>query len=169
MNIEKVSIEELSEAEYNPRRPMTKEEYVALRKSIEENGYLEPIVANKRDGRLIVVSGHQRLKLFRDMKMESIDVSIVELNEEDEKELNIILNRVKGHWDAKKLANLVATIEKTSHLGLDKEAIQALMKVADKNIEKVFDKAAPLQELRPTCCCPKCGKQGPDQIFGGVM
>lgn len=62
--IEKVNITKLNPAEYNPRKDLKPgdKEYDKLKRSIEEFGYVEPIIWNNRTGR--IVGGHQRLKVL---------------------------------------------------------------------------------------------------------
>ena len=69
MKFEKKDITELIPAEYNPRKDLKPgdEEYEKLRKSLEQFGYVEPIIWNSRTGH--VVGGHQRLKVLIDMGM----------------------------------------------------------------------------------------------------
>lgn len=64
MLIEKKKTAELLPAEYNPRKDLKPgdEEYEKLKRSIEEFGYVEPVIWNKTTGR--VVGGHQRLKVL---------------------------------------------------------------------------------------------------------
>ena len=64
MEIRTLKAAQLKAAEYNPRRDLQPEdaEYKKLRRSIEEFGYVEPIIWNERTGN--VVGGHQRLKVL---------------------------------------------------------------------------------------------------------
>ena len=63
MNIEKISVEKLLPAKYNPRKDLQPgdPEFEKLKRSITEFGYVEPIIWNKRTG--VVIGGHQRLKV----------------------------------------------------------------------------------------------------------
>lgn len=58
MKMERRRLSELRPAEYNPRVPLQPEdkEYQDIKCSIEENGYLDPIVINY-DG--TIIKGHQ--------------------------------------------------------------------------------------------------------------
>lgn len=58
MNIQKISIEKLKPAEYNPRKDLKPEdeEYQKLKRSILEFGYVMPIVVNYD---MTVIGGHQ--------------------------------------------------------------------------------------------------------------
>ena len=64
MEIRTLKAAQLKPADYNPRRDLQPEdaEYQKLRRSMEEFGYVEPIIWNERTGR--VVGGHQRLKVL---------------------------------------------------------------------------------------------------------
>lgn len=61
MIIEKIKTEKLLPADYNPRKDLKPgdAEYEKLKRSIEQFGYVEPVIWNKTTGR--VVGGHQRL------------------------------------------------------------------------------------------------------------
>ena len=73
MQIEKHNIAELKAAEYNPRKDLKPgdAEYEKLKRSIETFGYVEPVIWNKRTG--VVVGGHQRLKVMKDLGYTEVD------------------------------------------------------------------------------------------------
>lgn len=139
MNIIKRHIDDLVPAEYNPRvdlKPGDKE-YDKLKRSIEEFGYVEPIIYNKRNN--TVVGGHQRLKVLKDLGYTDIDVVEVDLNENDEKALNIALNKVSGDWDNEKLAELLNDLQMDNYdvdlTGFDSDEINSLLDSMINDIE----------------------------------
>ena len=73
MQIEKHPVADLKAAEYNPRKNLKPgdAEYEKLKRSIQEFGYVEPVIWNKRTGN--VVGGHQRLKVLKDLGHEEVD------------------------------------------------------------------------------------------------
>lgn len=107
VNIEKVNIDTLNLAKYNPRKDLTPQdhEYIQLKNSIEHFGYVEPIIVNKPT--MTVVGGHQRIKVLKELGYNDIDVVYVDLNDTDEKALNIALNKISGFWEADKLEDLL--------------------------------------------------------------
>lgn len=113
MLIEKKNTAELLPADYNPRKDLKPgdKEYEKLKRSIEQFGYVEPVIWNKTTGR--VVGGLQRLKVLIDMGMTEVDCVVVELSEEKEKALNVALNKISGEWDNDKLALLIADLQGT--------------------------------------------------------
>ena len=96
MEIERRKVDELKAAEYNPRKDLRPgdAEYEKLKRSIQEFGYVEPVIWNKRTG--TVVGGHQRLKVMKDLGYEEVDCVVVDLDEKKEKALNIALNKISG-------------------------------------------------------------------------
>ncbi len=106
---ERRSISDLKPAEYNPRKRLQPgdEEYERLKRSIEKFGYVDPIIINY-DG--TVIGGHQRLNVLIDLGYSETDVVVVELNKNDEKALNVALNKISGEWDDEKLAALFADL-----------------------------------------------------------
>ena len=111
MIIEKKNTADLLPADYNPRKDLKPgdAEYEKLKRSIEQFGYVEPVIWNKTTGR--VVGGHQRLKVLMDMGMTKVDCVVVEMDEDKEKALNIALNKISGDWDKDKLALLIADLQ----------------------------------------------------------
>ncbi|MBR0315974.1 MAG: DUF4417 domain-containing protein [Synergistaceae bacterium] len=108
MKIEKKSINELIPAEYNPRK-IKKKELEKLKRSIEQFGYIEPIIWNETTGR--VVGGHQRLKVLQEQGEQEIECVIVNFSEEEEKAVNIALNRISGEWETDKLFSLLEDLQ----------------------------------------------------------
>ena len=92
-------------AEYNPRQ-LTKAQYKNLRDSIDRFGLVDPIIVNKnKDRKNIIIGGHQRVKVAKDMKIEVVPCLELDLTYEKESELNVRLNRNTGEWDMDSLAN----------------------------------------------------------------
>ena len=48
---------------------------------------------------ILVVGGHQRLKVLKELGNEEIECVIVNIDEVHEKALNLALNKVSGEWD----------------------------------------------------------------------
>lgn len=107
---ERRKISDLRPAVYNPRKKLKPgdDEYEKLKASIEAFGYVDPIIVNK-DG--TVIGGHQRLFVLQDLGYDEADVAVVDLNKNDEKALNIALNKITGEWDEEKLASLFAELD----------------------------------------------------------
>jgi len=102
MIIEKKKLSELTPAPYNPRQSTAKQEK-QLKASLEKFGVVEPIIFNKQTG--YIVGGHFRVRELKKLGYKEIECVIVDLSEEDEKELNIRLNANTGEWDWDMLAN----------------------------------------------------------------
>ncbi len=122
MKIERQLIEDILESDYNPRVHLDSlsKEYKAIKKSIEDYGFVEPIVVN--DINMSCIGGHQRLTVMRDMGKKEIDCVMVHIeNPEREKILCIALNKIKGEWDNDKLDKLLHDDEiRQFELGFDK-------------------------------------------------
>ena len=95
MKIEEIEISKLKPATYNPRQISTKQ-YNDLKKSIERFGLVDPIIVNKDN---TVIGGHQRLKIIKSMGEKTIGCIVLDLNKEQERELNIRLNKNTGDFD----------------------------------------------------------------------
>lgn len=151
MLIEKMKTENLLPADYNPRKDLKPgdAEYEKLKRSIEQFGYVEPVIWNRTTGR--VVGGHQRLKVLIDMGISEVDCVVVEMDENKEKALNVALNKISGEWDKDKLALLISDLQAedfdVSLTGFDAAEIDDLFKdtIQDKIKDDDFDVDAELQ------------------------
>ena len=105
MKITLVNINSLNPAEYNPRQ-ISNKQYEDLKASMEKFGCVDPIIININPERLnVVVGGHQRLRILRELGAEKVPTVSVNLSQEDERELNVRLNKSGGEWDMDILAN----------------------------------------------------------------
>lgn len=152
MQIELKQVTDLLPAEYNPRKDLKPgdKEYEKLKRSIEQFGYVEPVIWNQTTGR--VVGGHQRLKVLMDMGITEVDCVIVEMDVEKEKALNIALNKISGEWDNDKLALLISDLQGTdfdvSLTGFEPEELEDLFREDTKGgiKEDDFDVAGELEK-----------------------
>jgi len=132
MIIEKIKIQDLIPADYNPRKDLQPGdvEYERIKRSLEEFGYVDPAIWNKTTGR--IVGGHQRLKVLESMGRTEVECVVVELDEEKEKALNVALNKISGDWDKEKLAVLITDLDAVdfdiSLTGFDPAEIDDLFK-----------------------------------------
>ena len=110
MNIERRKLADLHPAEYNPRIELKPGDpaYEKIARSIEQFGYVDPLVVNK-DG--TVIGGHQRLRVLKDLGATEADVVVLDLDKDHEKALNIALNKITGDWDPVKLTELIGELD----------------------------------------------------------
>ena len=158
MIIEKKNTADLLPADYNPRKDLKPgdAEYEKLKRSIEQFGYVEPVIWNQTTSR--VVGGHQRLKVLMDMGMTEVDCVVVAMDEEKEKALNIALNKISGDWDKDKLALLIADLQgadfDVSLTGFEPAEIDALFKDTLKDGIKDDDFDVGAELAQPTMTKP---------------
>ena len=93
-------------AGYNPRK-ISEDEYEALRRSLSRWGMVEPVVVNRRTN--TVVGGHQRIDAIESLEGGDHEVPViwVDLSENEEKALNLALNRISGDWEWAGVAKLL--------------------------------------------------------------
>jgi DNA modification methylase len=133
MKIVKKQLSDLKEAPYNPRISVrdNPEFYKKLKASIDKFDLVEPIIYNIRTGN--VVGGNQRLQILKDGGRTEEDCIEVDLTEDDEKALNIALNKVSGDWDPPKLNALLMDLKDLGYNNLDVTGFD------DKEIGELFD------------------------------
>jgi len=112
MNIQRIKLSGLNPAAYNPRKELKPgdPEFEKLKASIENFGYVELIVVNANNDNT-VISGHQRLSVLKHLGQKEAECVVVDLNTEQEKALNVAMNKVSGDWDKDKLALLIADLQ----------------------------------------------------------
>ena len=150
MNIQKIKIESLKPAEYNPRKDLKPEdeEYQKIKKSITEFGYVAPVIVNSN---MTVIGGHQRLKVLKELGYTEVECVVVNLDQKKEKALNIALNKISGDWDNDKLEELLAELKQTDIdmdiTGFSFDEVDEILKDITGSKEDDFDLDQALNEI----------------------
>lgn len=151
MKVEKISLEKLNPAKYNPRVELQKEDerYQRIKASIEEFGLVDPIIVNSKT--MTIVGGHQRYNVLKDLGFKDADCVLLELTEKEEKRLNLALNKNSGLWDETKLEELFEELnlsdEELFATGFTEEEIEDLLKNNDEIQDDNFDVKEALKEV----------------------
>lgn len=151
MKIEKISLEKLNPAKYNPRVELQKEDerYQRIKASIQEFGLVDPIIVNSKT--MTIVGGHQRYNILKDLGMKDADCVLLELTEKQEKRLNLSLNKNSGLWDETKLEELFEELnlsdEELFATGFTEEEITDLLKNNEEIQDDNFDVKEALKEV----------------------
>lgn len=130
MDIQIIKLKEIKLTKYNPRKKLNKmdEAYKRIKASVEEFGYVDPIIVNIRNMHL--VGGEQRYLVLTELKYEEAECVCVDLNDKQEKKLNIALNKISGYWDNTKLEELFNELklseEELFTTGFSENEIEAL-------------------------------------------
>ncbi len=136
-------------APYNPRT-LSDAARAKLRANLDVDaggvGLLDPLTVNRRTGNL--VSGHQRLAILDALEGRedySIDVSVVELSDKQEREQNIFFNQrgAQGDWDAKLLGQMLPGLS-IAATGFDDVTLRPLFDT------KAIDELLGVKRDRPT-------------------
>ena len=147
MEFEVKRIADMNRAAYNPRvdlRPED-EEYQAIERSLKRHGLVQPIVWNRRTN--TVVSGHQRLTVLEAQGETEVTVSVVDLDNIQEKELNVALNKITGEWDDDKLSVILNELgEEATDTGFTLPEIDVLR----DELKSYFDDVTAPDEEEPT-------------------
>ena len=142
MNIENRKIKDLKANDENPRT-ITRAELAKLKRSIQEFGFVQPILVNTHpDRKDVVIGGHQRLTAAEQLGLKEVPVTYVNLDKTKESLLNIALNKISGEWDDEKLYRMLNSMNKTDlTLSEFDEAIidEILAKNKDYEKEKNID------------------------------
>ena len=157
MELIKRNLSDLKPAEYNPRKALTPNdpEYQRIAASIEEFGYVDPIIINSDN---TIIGGHQRRTVMLDLGYTEADCILVEMDKTREKALNIALNKITGEWDEAALKDLLIDLDKADYnvnlTGFDGDEIEKLFAAVELTQEANDDgydpekKLAELTEIR---------------------
>ena len=140
MNLQRIPIEKLRPAKYNPRKDLKPGDpaYEKIKRSLHDFGYVDPVIWNEVTGN--IVGGHQRYKVLAGEGAKEIDCVVVHIeNPQDEKALNIALNKAVGEWEPVALAGLLSDLQSSGYdlgaTGFDAAEVDELFsKVHDKDV-----------------------------------
>lgn len=167
-----VRLDRLDFLRRNPQY-LTPRQMESLKKSIERDGFLAPIVAKPgKNGRYTVISGNHRVLAAREVAIESVPVVIFRGTEEQAKRVALNLNLVHGEPTADLLAPFLAELERDTlkDIHLEDEMLKDLGKY-DESLEKLLhelseetNKGALTREASRAepihvCTCPTCGQK----------
>lgn len=152
MNIEKANINELISPDWNPRQ-ITEEELQKLETSLNEFGYIEPIIVNEVNNH--IVGGNQRCKALKQLGYEEVDVVYVHIEDiHKEKACNVALNKISGDWDNDKLKVVLEEIELSpidvSLTGFDEIELTEMEITTDEPVEVTEDDYTEPDDLEVT-------------------
>lgn len=145
LNVELVKASKLKAAAYNPRK-WSDEAIAGLTASIKQFGLVDPILVNGAENRRnVVIGGHFRLKVAKDLGYKEVPVVYISIPDEaKEKELNLRLNRNLGDWDYELLAEFDEAL--LTDVGFDSEELDEIFDMATDEPEN-FDLEKELQKL----------------------
>ena len=150
MNIQKIEIQKLIPATYNPRKDLKPEdaEYIKIKNSIVKFGFVSPLVINKD---MTVIGGHQRLKVLKDLGITEVECIVVNLDKTNEKALNIALNKIQGDWDEEKLEALLHELKLEDFdiniTGFEFDEVDEILKDISGSKEDNFDVDSAYEEI----------------------
>ena len=101
MNLQRIPVNRLKPAKYNPRKDLKPGDpaYEKIRRSLHDFGYVDPVIWNEVTGN--IVGGHQRYKVLVNEGATEIDCVVVHIeNPQDEKALNIEMCIRDSCWTA---------------------------------------------------------------------
>jgi DNA modification methylase len=151
-----VPLDELRPDPANPRR-ISDNQIEALTRSIQEYGFLQPVLARLEDK--TVIGGHQRLIAARRLGYKTVPVSFLDITLEQARLLNLGLNKISGDWDQELLARLLSDLSSTDDLdlslsGFADDEVAKLLKSLEarekRERQESFDLDAALEAARAT-------------------
>jgi len=128
------NIDELIDSEYNPKKCSPKEEN-DIRNSIMKFGIVDPLIVNMHKGREnIIIGGHQRKRICKELGFTEIPCVILDLEKKDEMELNLRLSKNTASIDEELVVqNFTEEIMKAVGYQIEK------MKSSVSEYEKAFN------------------------------
>lgn len=145
LEVQTVKVSELKPAAYNPRK-WSESAIAGLTASIKQFGLVDPILVNGSAKRKnIVIGGHFRLKVAKDLSYKEVPVVYIDIPDEaKEKELNIRLNKNLGDWDYELLAEFDESL--LADIGFDSEELDEIFDLTTDQTEN-FDLEKELAKL----------------------
>jgi len=140
MNIQEIKLDLISPNDYNPNEMLDKT-LKTLRRSIERDGFLQPIVIREnpeKEGAFLIIDGEHRYTVMKEFNKETIPALVMEADESEAMVLTINLNRIKGIMSATKLADIIQDLgqrfsenELEDYLGYNAEELQRFSELLD--------------------------------------
>ena len=140
LQIEYVPINSIKPNEYNPNR-QSDQEFELLTKSMEEDGFTQPVVVMKSSR--VIVDGEHRWRAAQYLKFTEIPVVFVDMTEAQRRISTLRHNRARGTEDMQLTAEVLRDLEK---LGAMEWAKDSLM-VSNDEVERMLKDIPPPEEF----------------------
>jgi len=142
LNTQTVPISKLVPLPGNPRKTLKPDDpgWRRLVKSLEEQGYVDPLIWNERTGH--VLSGNQRLSILTERSVSEVDVVVVDVPPEREMTIALALNNHAGEWDRELLIDALSGLTEIPEFdveltGFDVAEVEDLL--ADLSLDEADD------------------------------
>lgn len=137
-------IDKLISAEYNPRK-LSEEQKQTIKDSINRFGLVDPVIVNTNKDRFgIIIGGHQRTKVARELGFEKMPCVELDLTLDQEKELNVRLNKNTGDFDKDLLVEFFDQ-EDLVEWGFENEYFEDVVTEIDSPDEEDFNGEIPTE------------------------
>ncbi|MCL1929918.1 ParB N-terminal domain-containing protein [Candidatus Saccharibacteria bacterium] len=137
LQVQQLKISELKPSEYNPRK-WSEDQLTKLRESIEKFGVVDPLIVNNHESRKnIVIGGNMRLKVLKEMGFKEVPVVFLNLDENQERDLNVRLNKTGGDWDFDLLKEFDEDL--LADIGFDSKELDEIFDDEDLEEKNTFD------------------------------
>jgi len=134
-----VPIDDIAPNKYNPNR-QSDHDFELLLRSMEEDGFTQPIVAVRHEGAIVIVDGEHRWRAARTLGYEEIPVTIVPMTLEQARIATLRHNRARGSEDVTLAAEVLRDLEK---MGAKEWALDSLMMDPEEFDQILADIPAP--------------------------
>lgn len=141
---------EIKNAPYNPRT-IDDSSRKRLKKGLRRFGLVGSLTWNKRTGNL--VSGHQRLSVMDELEKTQdyeLTVSVVDISEKEEMELNVQMNNTSmmGDFDIDALTDMIELGADVDSLGFSESDIDIMF--GDSELVEKFEDSSETKEAKET-------------------
>jgi hypothetical protein len=118
LNIKSIPIDKINPNQYNPNK-MNDAQFLGLKKNINDNGYLQPIIVMKEGDEYTILDGEHRynaIKLLKDSSIKEIECVLVEdekilISEPRQQLLTLSMNNIHGYNDKELLKDNIANMK----------------------------------------------------------
>lgn len=131
LDLVEVGTDSLKSNPWNPN-VMDEELYESLVSGIKKEGFLQPILARKKDG--LIIDGEHRWRAARSAGLKSIAAQFINCTEIEAKKLTLAFNNRRGEHETEKLEALLLELAKNDG-GLDRFELGYL----EDDINKIID------------------------------
>lgn len=138
--VEYVPIESIRPNSYNPNR-QDEETLSLLCKSIEEDGFTQPVVVQRSTGE--IVDGEHRWRAARMMKMAQIPVCFVDMTDEQMRIATLRHNRARGSEDAVLAVDVLRDLQQLGAIDWAQDSLQ----LGDEELNSLLQGQSVAEEL----------------------
>jgi ParB-like chromosome segregation protein Spo0J len=123
----------------NELDPPTRE---ALKREIDDNGFVQPVVVRPHQNRWLIIDGQHRWEALKELGHKTVPCVVDDAGEDEARMRLLTLNRLRGSFDLAKLSDILAELASE----MSEDELRERLAIPAEDFQAILDMEAPEED-----------------------